>query len=193
MQRIERYGVIALVFLLVTILAVSLWGEGQAQHALAQVKDKASGMTNLVTSRGKSANRAEESSGIVTPSKRRAADRALPLTSQDESPLRKRSGRKGGLRTQESLEDAFVTLEPARSSSPVPTPAARTATPAQWPVAVREPATQPAPATRTARTTRPSSAAHDRSNQAPAPQGTRTYVVRSGDTLGGSLREPQPR
>lgn len=29
MQRIERYGVIALVFLLVTILAVSLWGEGK--------------------------------------------------------------------------------------------------------------------------------------------------------------------
>src|SRR5262245_27737088 len=27
MQRIERYGVIALVFLLVTIVAVSLWGE----------------------------------------------------------------------------------------------------------------------------------------------------------------------
>ena len=29
MQRIERYGVIALVFLLVTILAVSLWGENK--------------------------------------------------------------------------------------------------------------------------------------------------------------------
>jgi len=29
MQRIERYGVIALVFLLVTILAVSLWGESK--------------------------------------------------------------------------------------------------------------------------------------------------------------------
>ena len=27
MQRIERYGVIALVFLLVTIVAVSMWGE----------------------------------------------------------------------------------------------------------------------------------------------------------------------
>ena len=29
MQRIERYGVIALVFLLVTVAAVSFWGEGR--------------------------------------------------------------------------------------------------------------------------------------------------------------------
>jgi len=39
MQRIERYGVIALVLLLVTILAVSLWGEGKDGGLFAWKKD----------------------------------------------------------------------------------------------------------------------------------------------------------
>jgi nucleoid-associated protein YgaU len=38
MQRIERYGVIALVFLLVTIVAVALWGQHDEQGLLAFMK-----------------------------------------------------------------------------------------------------------------------------------------------------------
>lgn len=40
MQRIERYGVIALVFLLVTILAVSLWGESKGDGFFSMFKSK---------------------------------------------------------------------------------------------------------------------------------------------------------
>jgi nucleoid-associated protein YgaU len=40
MQRIERYGVIALVFLLVTILAVSLWGERKGGRLFGFLKRK---------------------------------------------------------------------------------------------------------------------------------------------------------
>ena len=39
MQKIERYGVIALVVLLVTILAVSLWGEGDSSWKFWEKKD----------------------------------------------------------------------------------------------------------------------------------------------------------
>lgn len=39
MQKIERYGVIALVVLLVTILAVSLWGEGGSSWKFWEKKD----------------------------------------------------------------------------------------------------------------------------------------------------------
>lgn len=38
MQRIERYGVIALVFLLVTILAVAVWGQRKNQSLLSMLK-----------------------------------------------------------------------------------------------------------------------------------------------------------
>jgi nucleoid-associated protein YgaU len=38
MQRIERYGVIALVFLLVTILAVALWGQRKNQSLMSFLK-----------------------------------------------------------------------------------------------------------------------------------------------------------
>jgi nucleoid-associated protein YgaU len=38
MQRIERYGVIALVFLLVTIMAVALWGQREEQGLLSFMK-----------------------------------------------------------------------------------------------------------------------------------------------------------
>ena len=38
MQRIERYGVIALVFLLVTILAVAVWGQRKNQSLLSFLK-----------------------------------------------------------------------------------------------------------------------------------------------------------
>jgi nucleoid-associated protein YgaU len=53
MQRIERYGVIALVFLLVTIVAVSLWGERKKTggwFSFLRGDSKASRVEELVTS-----------------------------------------------------------------------------------------------------------------------------------------------
>ncbi len=47
MQRIEKYGVIALVFLLVTILAVSLWSQKKGKSPFAWFKHDATADTNL--------------------------------------------------------------------------------------------------------------------------------------------------
>ncbi len=48
MQRIERYGVIALVFLLVTILAVAVWGQRKNQSLLSFLKrDKATDVAKV--------------------------------------------------------------------------------------------------------------------------------------------------
>lgn len=165
MQRIERYGVIALVFLLVTILAVSIWGEGQAQDVLANVKDRASGMLGGVAV----ADAQPVPSTKLTPGGRRATKRSLPMGGQDAATPRKRNGRKGGLRRDETLEDAFVTLEPQRKSKPVPTPNSRVVVPAR-PTTV---AAQPKPAV-----------AHKRDERAAAPASNRTYKVRAGDTMG---------
>lgn len=50
MQRIERYGVIALVFLLVTILAVAVWGQRKNQSLLSIFKrDKTAEVAKLDT------------------------------------------------------------------------------------------------------------------------------------------------
>ena len=48
MQRIERYGVIALVFLLVTILAVAVWGQRKNQSLFSVFKrDKSPDVAKL--------------------------------------------------------------------------------------------------------------------------------------------------
>jgi nucleoid-associated protein YgaU len=67
MQQIERYGVIALVFLLVTIVAVSFWGDS-----------KSPGFWSRLTGRG-GANKTEIAKNSATAE--RAVDNALPLTS----------------------------------------------------------------------------------------------------------------
>jgi nucleoid-associated protein YgaU len=66
MQQIERYGVIALVFLLVTIVAVSFWGDS-----------KSPGFWSRLTGRG-GANKTEIAKNAATAE--RAVDGALPLT-----------------------------------------------------------------------------------------------------------------
>jgi nucleoid-associated protein YgaU len=65
MQQIERYGVIALVFLLVTIVAVSFWGDG-----------KSPGFWSRLTGRG-DAKRIELAKNAATAD--RAVENALPL------------------------------------------------------------------------------------------------------------------
>jgi nucleoid-associated protein YgaU len=66
MQQIERYGVIALVFLLVTIVAVSFWGDS-----------KSPGFWSRLTGRG-DAKKMEIAKNPATAE--RALDNALPLT-----------------------------------------------------------------------------------------------------------------
>ena len=170
MQRIERYGVIALVFLLVTILAVSIWGEGQAQDVLASVKNKASGVLGGVAA----ADSDSEPTTELVPGGRRAAKRTLPMAGQEQPAPRKRGGRKGGLRRDESLEDAFVDLGPRTANKPVPTPESRMVVPARRPAAVTPPVAAPVVAA-----ARP----QPKPARAEARTGSRTYTVRSGDTM----------
>ena len=86
MQRIERYGVIALVFLLVTIVAVSLWGEQR----------KAGGLFSFLRRDGKSARLdrlvSEAPQGELPawqePQTRDLGDRLLPMGGEaDATPL----------------------------------------------------------------------------------------------------------
>lgn len=75
MQQIERYGVIALVFLLVTIVAVSFWGDS-----------KSPGFWSRLTGRGaKKEATADQVSNMIPPatSTERAIDSSLPLTAND--------------------------------------------------------------------------------------------------------------
>lgn len=75
MQQIERYGVIALVFLLVTIVAVSFWGDS-----------KSPGFWSRLTGRGaKKEATTEQTSNMIPPatSTERAIDSSLPLTAND--------------------------------------------------------------------------------------------------------------
>jgi len=75
MQQIERYGVIALVFLLVTIVAVSFWGDS-----------KSPGFWSRLTGRGaKKEATTEQASNMIPPatSTERAIDSSLPLTAND--------------------------------------------------------------------------------------------------------------
>jgi len=176
MQRIERYGVIALVFLLVTILAVSLWGEGQGKEMLSTVKDKASGMTHLLAKKAETTPRTEPADRGGAQPTRSAAERNLPLGGSREATPPKRGGRKGGLRHEESLKDAFVELGPRTPAEPVPTPASPRSTTPQTPTAP-PPVIAATPQQRSA-------PVHERGGGGPVVQGTRTYVVRAGDTLG---------
>ena len=172
MQRIERYGVIALVFLLVTILAVSIWGEGQAQDVLTSVKEKAAGALGGITAAD------TDAATELVPGGRRATQRGLPLASGELQKPRKRGARKGGLRREESLEDAFVTLESRRGSAALPTPTSRIVVPARQASAAERPPAQPAVA-RASEAQRP--AARPR---AATHSGPRTYKIRAGDTMG---------
>ncbi|MFN0009448.1 MAG: LysM peptidoglycan-binding domain-containing protein [Planctomycetota bacterium] len=75
MQQIERYGVIALVFLLVTIVAVSFWGDS-----------KSPGFWSRLTGRGaKKDATADQVSNMIPPatSTERAIDPSLPLTANE--------------------------------------------------------------------------------------------------------------
>ena len=75
MQQIERYGVIALVFLLVTIVAVSFWGDS-----------KSPGFWARLTGRGvKKDDPSSQTTNMIPPasSTERAIDPALPLTATD--------------------------------------------------------------------------------------------------------------
>ncbi len=83
MQRIERYGVIALVLLLVTIAAVSFWEDGSTPTAASRAGEVASAPT-LRQGQGSNSGRR------LTP---RDADKALPVTANPSRDARERAQR----------------------------------------------------------------------------------------------------
>ena len=168
MQRIERYGVIALVFLLVTILAVSLWGEGRSKAAgiLASVRGGGEEVAALDVQRPK---RTDSGPSAV----RGPAGRPVPISSPESTS--QGIPRKRGRGKNPDVVTAVPSYGPSSASTlrtvqPVPTPATvRVSTPAQQRAARTPPSPRAAPASKKAEFARP-------------PAG-RSYEVRSGDTL----------
>ncbi|HVS11475.1 MAG TPA: LysM domain-containing protein [Planctomycetota bacterium] len=182
MQRIERYGVIALVFLLVTILAVSLWGEHEGRSVFSFLRRKGSAEPELAAARPGSAI----DPGAVA-AERDIASRLLPL-SQSSPPPAMASSPSGGASSSAAQQIAEPPAGAGLAASGAPAGGFRA-----WPgsssdapiVAPAEIGSAPPP--RTAPATRslapPPSASPPPSAAQPA-AGSRTYVVKPGETLG---------
>lgn len=168
MQKIERYGVIALVFLLVTIVAVSFWGDS-----------KSPGFWLRLTGRGaKKDVTTDQASNMIPPasSTERAIDASLPLTANDPGATNGFAAVPGGNEWQQPNSGpgtaATVTNDPW-ASTPVATQGIGVAPGQHWPsYAVLPPVPEPAPQPQ---------ASPRQATQLPAtgPQ----YVVQKGDSL----------
>jgi nucleoid-associated protein YgaU len=177
MQRIERYGVIALVFLLVTILAVSLWGEHKGRSVFSFLRRKGAAEPELAARPGSAID-----PGAVA-AERDIASRLLPLSQSSPPPAMASapSGAASSSAPQASQPNAGAGL--AASGAPAGGFRAWPGSSSEAPiVAPAEIGSAPPP--RTAPATR--SLAPPPSAQ-PSPQpapGGRTYVVQPGETLG---------
>jgi len=182
MQRIERYGVIALVFLLVTILAVSLWGEHRGQSVFSFI-----------------ARGAKKSAGDATAAMRRRAGAGSDLALGERDPLRPvvplndapqgatplapvdpaRGFDQGPLDARPELdpENGFVAYSPLSSPAQAVVPAAPLGRSAPPPLS----SSPIGPERVRAATSAPSEGA---GNGKGAPSGVRTYVVQPRETLG---------
>lgn len=171
MQKIERYGVIALVVLLVTILAVSLWGEGSSWKFWEKKDAEAT-----------TADASKLRRGPYTPP---SADGTVAATEPQ--------GELGGLPISTGT-DPLVTPIVLDGTTGAPTGSAPIALGAPAPIltpiqpvgtqptgampvigSLPTPTTTPAPIVRTG----------DMVSTPVAAGGARTYTVKSGDTLGG--------
>jgi nucleoid-associated protein YgaU len=167
MQQIERYGVIALVFLLVTIVAVSFWGDS-----------KSPGFWSRLTGRGaKKDTNSAQVSNMIPPatSTERAIDPSLPLTTSPGSGFDSYAGAPSSWQPQpaygpgtalEAPSAAPLTSVPAGND---PWTSAPTAPPE---IANRQDPLPSSPVPTTAPRTAP----------APAAKGPQ-YVVQKGDSL----------
>lgn len=162
MQRIERYGVIALVFLLVTIVAVSLWGErgeGEGWMSFLERDSGAARVSELVADA-----RSEAELSTADRAARGLERRTIPLAERPDdegAPHARRApeapwvGDRTGPLAPRGREDLLGTDEPLTATSILPPP--------QVPEVIPTPARlQP---------------------QEPAATAERSYTVRSGDTL----------
>ena len=186
MQRIERYGVIALVFLLVTILAVSFWGESKQDL----ITSEESPADELVASAPASALPVARTSPATS---RGARDRALPTSdtsrARDAVPRDRDHSRNPNVLDPEPADP--LAGRHARAREALPTPATAPDQPLERNAPARDElrraavppaATDYVPVEIDTRTTRTGEAAARPGATAAAP-GTRTCVVGGGETL----------
>jgi len=156
MQQIERYGVIALVFLLVTIVAVSFWGDSKSPGFWSRLTGRGAKKDTVVQSTAPLSSPSSPATSAVAPE-----ERAI----QGELPL-------GPAPSPSSL---YVPLDPPASSAPS-SPA-----PESWAAASPAPAAQPPRPAPVAWSPPPQPPARPPAR----PEGTTEYVVRKGDSLIG--------
>jgi len=167
MQRIERYGVIALVFLLVTILAVSLWGEGQgkAKSLFASLRggDEKEAAADEKTPLRRPASKSATASGPRT-----SPRRGVPMSSRAEATPDGRPKKRGRGKSPEVGALAQSPTAGARPSRSLPTPSSVAATP---------------PAKKQVALTDPRAQLVQRKGPSKSTSAGRFYVVRPGETL----------
>lgn len=187
MQRIERYGVIALVFLLVTILAVSFWGESKQDLIASEDTPPDALLASAPASTPPVARTSPASS-------RGARERALPTSdtsrARDAVPRDRDHSRNPNVLDPETADPLADRRERAREALPTPAttapdqPLERNA-PARDELrraAVPPAATDYVPLEIDTRTTHTGETALRPGAPAAAP-GTRTCVVGGGETL----------
>lgn len=172
MQKIERYGVIALVVLLVTILAVSLWGEGGSSWKFWEKKDAEASAPKV---------EAPKYTPTGNPFTHLQTETALP--GSIETPAVTNGGA-----VDPRLDPTLVNHGTvADLTNDMQTGASNTtgfiAPVGNGPIAT--PAGGPAVATPGTTTTLPTTNAAPERRTPPVVAGARTYTVKQGDTLGG--------
>jgi nucleoid-associated protein YgaU len=184
MQRIERYGVIALIFLLVTIVAVSFWGEngegGLWSRFTGGAKEEPASEVARHDPRVNARSVARSIGGELPLTTPGMQDSAAPRPSSSTTLAERRALRRRALEEQGQVpgrvQDGLGELDRATPAPEAVEPV--TATPL-YSEPVRVP---PTPAAAQASVAQQASAQQASAARRAAPGGT--YVVQSGDTLG---------
>jgi nucleoid-associated protein YgaU len=177
MQQIERYGVIALVFLLVTIVAVSFWGDSKSPGFWSRLTGRGAKKDAVAAQTQPNPEMAVQASPPAEPAPatgERALTTELPLSAAS-TPAPTPAPTTG---------TNLVAAAPAPTTAPVSpaTTPMRTTTPPQAPAPTAAPATAmvSAPAAYSAPRA-PAPAVHV--SAASVPTGSSTYTVQKGDSL----------
>jgi nucleoid-associated protein YgaU len=176
MQKIERYGVIALVVLLVTILAVSLWGESGWNWKFWEKKDASGEVANAETQRPRLRQRmlqeqARQEGTLPLQTPEPSTVNPAPLGTQPATPI---------VTPLSTVVTPGATPAPI-GGQPLATPNALPVRPIGSQLGGQTPA-QPIGGIANAPTTTPQPLGP--ALQPAAPSGTRSYTVKNGDTLG---------
>src|SRR5262249_19016375 len=136
MQQIERYGVIALVFLLATIVAVSFWGDSKSPGFWSRLTGKGAKKDAVAAQTQPNPEMAAQPAEPVPPTGERALATELPLT-----PTTTPAPATTPEPTVAAAVPAAQTQAPMQAAAPMQTPA-----PAQTSMPMQTSTPAPAPA-----------------------------------------------